>query len=109
MTRSVWYRLGCWFGLARAFRRSGASIREAYWKAYALHLAVEIGREVTDSIEEATKGALNRMRSRRPGPPPIPPTKQAELAMPTRAPNPPKPVLWPPFTGVRVELGGDTA
>lgn len=105
--RSPWYTLGLWFGALRWSARHGVSPL----KVVQLALATQIVAEVAKNIEEATENVLSSLRRTRAGPPPLSPAKAAQLAMPTEYPDRRvvRPTPWPPFTGVRVELGGDSA
>lgn len=105
--RSPWYTLGMWYGAVRWSARHGVSPL----KVLQIALAARIVAEVTENIEEATERVTKRLGRTRPGPPPLPPSKAAELSMPTEYPERRefRPAPWPPFTGVRVELGGDSA
>lgn len=78
------------------------------------------GSEAEDlpSVGDLLLGALedslerNRRRGGGPNPPPeLSALKKADLGMPTEYPRrrQHRPAPWPPFHGVRVELGGDRA
>jgi len=63
---------------------------------------------IVKGIAETTLSTSTATSGRNP-PPVLAPLKKSELEMPTQVPSrlPRNVAPWPPFTGVRVELGGD--
>lgn len=102
---SAWHFAGALWGLwAWSLRNTSHPAT-----AVALVLGSWLGSEIVTEIEEAVEDVEKGLRGGSPGPPPVPPIKQSQLEMDGLSPPPEVSAPWPPFTGVRVELGGDGA
>lgn len=94
-------------GAAVEFLAFLARERPSYQEATAL-ITAAVTVTVAAGINELTGSVLSSASSRSGNPPPVlAPLKKSELEMPTDPPRrlPRAAAPWPPFTGVRVELG----
>lgn len=107
----LWFRFGQGYAAAkwvwaesRRWRDNGGSRRRAIVVLVVAAVAALLATALADAVEAVT----SKSSSGRNWPPGPSPAKKMELHWETRHYREPR-VPWPPFTGTRVQLGGDTA
>lgn len=109
--KSVWFDLGVRYGRTKWVYRASRDSELSIWEAYIAVLTVEVTVEVVDQLIKNTEEVMDSIRTpehyyRRNWWHITKSTPPQRIHPPERLPV--KVGAWPPFTGVRVELGGDT-
>lgn len=98
-----WYLAGIAAESVRQSRRRDIPYRDIIGVATAVYLAAEVVRVAQGATVDASESRPSSPQ------PPTTPLRETMLQMPTHSVHQATTTAWPPFEGVRVPLGGDSA